>query len=126
MPAPPRTGRLIPSPRVARDRSPIPVTWTVPDPPGVDDQSPAEQLPMLYRSILDGVARLERAGDRRAAGQIRTDATRAYSKAWDEPNRRRLEQLLQRLDRVLAAHPPVPERPARGLGTGVLSQHPTG
>ena len=28
----------------------------------MDDQSPAEVLPGLYRAVLDGVARLERAG----------------------------------------------------------------
>ena len=68
------------------------------------DQSPAQQLPGLYRAILDGVARLERIGERREAGRIRIEATRAYSTAWDEPNRRRLEHLLRRIDRMLVVH----------------------
>jgi len=86
----------------------------------VDEHAVAEQLPMLYRSILDGVARLERAGERREAGRIRVEATTAYSRAWDERSRRRLEALLQRLDRALESHPRILG------GAGVLSQHPTG
>lgn len=101
------------------DRSPIPVGTGVRHPAGVDEPAIAELLPTLYRSILDGVARLERAGERQVAGRIRVEAIRAYSKAWDDRNRRRLEQLLVRLERALEAHP-------RVLGTNVLSQHPAG
>ncbi|MFL5757254.1 MAG: hypothetical protein ACJ77N_13265 [Chloroflexota bacterium] len=68
------------------------------------EKSSAEQLPGLYRAILDGVARLERVGERREAARIRVDATRAYSTAWDESNRRRLEHLLRRIDRTLVVH----------------------
>jgi len=64
--------------------------------------SPAEDLPTLYRSILDGVARLERLGARREAGILRADATRIYSTAWDEAGRRRLRQISARIDRVIA------------------------
>ena len=70
----------------------------------MDHRSTAEQLPGLYRAILDGVARLERVGERREAAQIRSEATRAYSTAWDDANRRRLEQLLRRLRRSLEPH----------------------
>jgi hypothetical protein len=65
----------------------------------MDDQSPAEVLPGLYRAVLDGVARLERAGDREAAYEIRCKALRTYSTRWDERGRREL----QRLDRVAVA-----------------------
>lgn len=85
----------------------------------MDEPVIAELLPTLYRSILDGVARLERAGDRRAAGRIRHEAADAYSKAWDDRNRCRLEQLLTRLEASLEAHP-------RVLGTNVLSRRPAG
>ncbi|MEO5939442.1 MAG: hypothetical protein ABIZ72_00980 [Candidatus Limnocylindrales bacterium] len=66
----------------------------------------AEDLPELYRAILDRVADLERAGARPEAGQIRVQATRVYSDAWDERGRRRLLALLARANRGLI----VPER----------------
>lgn len=64
--------------------------------------SVAEDLPELYRAILDRVAELERVGARPTAGRIRAQATRAYSKAWDESARRLLLGLLARADRDLA------------------------
>lgn len=85
----------------------------------MDEHALAEQLPTLYRSILDGVARLERAGERREAARIRGDAICAYSRAWDDRNRRRLEQLLHRLERSLEAHPRV-----TGVA-GLLTHHPS-
>lgn len=66
----------------------------------------AEDLPELYRAILDRVADLERIGARRDAGLIRANATRVYSNAWDEGARRRLLALLARANRGLV----VPER----------------
>ena len=62
--------------------------------------SVAEDLPELYRLILDRVASLERMGARSEAGRIRTEATRAYSNAWDESARRVLVALLVRADRA--------------------------
>ena len=58
--------------------------------------SPAEDLPALYRLILDGVSVLERRGARTEAGRIRSAATRAYSTAWNAEQFRRLEQLVER------------------------------
>src|SRR5437016_1600376 len=56
-----------------------PRTW-VPLSVSMDPRpTPAEDLPALYRGILDGVARLERLGARREAGLLRADATRAFS-----------------------------------------------
>ena len=40
--------------------------------------------PCLYRAILDRVAALEIAGERVHAARLRTEATDAYSRAWDE------------------------------------------
>ncbi|MEA2606949.1 MAG: hypothetical protein QOI00_1706 [Chloroflexota bacterium] len=62
----------------------------------------AEDLPEIYRAILDRVADLERIGARREAGRIRSDATRAYSNAWNETARRHLLRLLSRAGRELA------------------------
>jgi hypothetical protein len=63
----------------------------------------AEDLPEIYRAILDRVADLERIGARRDAGRIREAATRAYSDAWDESARRNLLGLLARARRGLIA-----------------------
>lgn len=77
---------------------------SVPAPPTPETApSLAEDLPELYRLILDRVAGLERIGARSEAGRIRADATRAYSNAWDESARRVLVQLLARADRATAA-----------------------
>jgi hypothetical protein len=79
----------------------------VPDLPSVSEPSTtvAEDLPDLYREILDRVAELERLGARSDAARIRASATRAYSNAWDEGARRALTGLIARADRVIAAPP---------------------
>jgi hypothetical protein len=67
--------------------------------------SPAEQLPAIYRAVLDRVADLERRGERLEASRFRTEAIRAYSRSWDIRGRRRLESILRRAERALAAVP---------------------
>jgi hypothetical protein len=62
--------------------------------------SPAEELPALYRAILDGVAHLESIGQRREAALVRAQATSIYSTSWDDAGRRRLQQLERRIERV--------------------------
>ena len=79
----------------------------MPDPTADSAPSLAEDLPELYRAILDRVADLERIGERLDAGRIRVAATAAYSNAWDGAARRQLLGLLARADRKL-------EAPARG------------
>lgn len=74
----------------------------------MEPKSPAEELPALYRAILDRVAVLEAAGERAQAARLRTEARDAYSRAWDERARRRLETLLRRSERDAA-----PELPRR-------------
>jgi hypothetical protein len=81
----------------------------------METTSPSEELPALYRAILDRVAAMEAEGDRAGAARLRSDATDAYSRAWDERARRRLETLLRHATRPTAddrRH----GRPARGLG----------
>ena len=77
-------------------------TRTQPAPAAQDaGASPAEELPGLYRAILERVAELERLGQRPEATRIRLHATRAYSGAWDEAGRRSLLALIGRADRAI-------------------------
>lgn len=69
----------------------------------MDERTLAEDLPSLYRAILDGVARLEAVGERAEAARIRREATHAYSAAWNDTNRRRLIALVKRVQRGLEA-----------------------
>jgi hypothetical protein len=69
----------------------------------MESHAPAEELPGLYRAILDRVAELEAAGERAEAGRVRRAATAAYSRAWDERARRELEALQRQAARPTAA-----------------------
>jgi hypothetical protein len=60
----------------------------------MDLLSPAEELPALYRALLDRVAQIEAEGRRTAAYRLRRDATRIYSHSWDDRARRALQHLL--------------------------------
>jgi len=66
----------------------------------VEQQPVAEILPGLYRAVLDAVGSLEALGHRREAAAIREEATRAYSKAWNQAAARRLQNLRARAERV--------------------------
>jgi hypothetical protein len=68
----------------------------------VEQQPVAEVLPVLYRSVLDAVGRLEACGLRREAATIRADATEAYSGAWNPAAARRLTSLRDRAEKVLS------------------------
>ena len=59
----------------------------------MEDHVPAEEIPTLYRGVLETVARLERVGDRRYAYDLRARAVRTYSTRWDEAGRRALGRL---------------------------------
>jgi hypothetical protein len=76
----------------------------------MDDQSPAEELPRLYRAVLDTVTRLEHVGEREYAWTVRRDALHTYSTRWDDGGRRALQRLNLAAQARLATSP----RAARG------------
>jgi len=76
------------------------------DPPTVEQQPVAEVLPGLYRAVLDAVADLELRGYRLDAAAIRSDATRAYSGAWNVATAHRLRVLSARAARIVASRRP--------------------
>ncbi len=78
----------------------------------MDNQSTAEELPALYRAVLDGVAELERLGDRREAGRVRSAAVAAYSRSWDAAGRKRLEGILRRTQRSIESSQRTSSKPA--------------
>jgi hypothetical protein len=61
----------------------------------MEPNSAAEELPALYRAVLDRVAELEAGGRRDLANRVRADAIRSYSRSWDDRARRELETLLR-------------------------------
>lgn len=82
--------------------------------------SPAHELPELYRAVLERVGSLELSGHRREGELIRREAVGAYSRAWDDAARRRLEHLRLRAERVLAGH----ERPRVDRGPRFAVRQP--
>jgi hypothetical protein len=88
----------------------------------MEPNSRAEDLPALYRAILDRVALLESAGDRSEARRVRQSATAAYSRAWDDRAHRELESLLRRAERPTAAERVLGRGRTRGLDTVVGRQ----
>jgi hypothetical protein len=65
----------------------------------------SEDLPTLYRAVLDRVAEIAASGRRPLANDVRQQATRIYSRAWDDRARRELEALLRRHSPRPAAAP---------------------
>jgi hypothetical protein len=61
----------------------------------MDQKSVAEELPALYRALLDRIAQIDAAGHRAVGYRIRVQATQIYSRAWDDRARRGLEGLLR-------------------------------
>ena len=62
----------------------------------MEPKSASEELPALYRAVLDRVAELEAARERDLANRVRAEATHIYSRAWDDRARRELLALLRR------------------------------
>ena len=67
----------------------------------VEPNSVAHDLPELYRAVLERIATLELTGHRREAELMRREAVAAYSRAWDDTARRRIEQLRVRAERII-------------------------
>ena len=88
----------------------------------MEPKSRAEDLPTLYRAILDRVAQLESVGDRSEAARVRAGATAAYSRAWDDRARRELESLLRRADRPTAGERSLGRGARRGLERAIGRQ----
>jgi hypothetical protein len=61
----------------------------------MDPKTASEELPELYRALLDRIAQIDAAGQRSLGYRIRAEATRIYSRAWDDRARRGLEALLR-------------------------------
>ncbi len=74
-------------------------------PPAMDETIPAADMPLLYREVLDAVARLERAGERATAYEIRRRAIRTYSGRWDVSGTRALARLVRDAQRRIDAVP---------------------
>jgi len=66
----------------------------------MDEPPISEILPGLYRAVLDAVAGLEARGRRAEAARVRLEATRVYSRAWNDDAARRLRLLRLRADRM--------------------------
>jgi hypothetical protein len=102
------------------DKRAIPITAKGGDAGRVEGISPAHELPELYRAVLERVGSLELSGHRREGELIRREAIAAYSRAWDDTARRRLEHLRVRAERVLGGF----ERPRVDRTTGALVRRP--
>jgi hypothetical protein len=81
----------------------------------MDESIPVADMPRLYREVLEAVARLERAGERAAAYEIRRRAIHVYSTRWDDRGKRSLARLVREAHQRLAASP---HAAARGVLAG--------
>jgi hypothetical protein len=82
----------------------------------MEPMSPAEELPALYRALLDRVAQIEAEGRRADAHRVRCEAVRIYSRSWDDRARRRLQDLLARHSDVRVEQPePAPSAAQRSV-----------
>jgi hypothetical protein len=81
----------------------------------MDQKSASEELPALYRALLDRIAQIDASGHREVGYRIRIEATRIYSRAWDDRARRGLENLLRQT---------AEKGPRRGTVTGTTRRAP--
>ena len=76
----------------------------------MDPHTPADEMPALYRAVLDTVWRLERVGERDYALDVRRRAVNTYATRWDEGGRKELVRINRDALRRLAE-----SRPAAGF-----------
>lgn len=69
----------------------------------MDERNPADELPELYRKVLDAVARLDAVGERASSYELRQRAYRTYAMHWDEKGRKGLNKILREADHRLVA-----------------------
>ncbi len=72
----------------------------------MEHQTPAEEMPTLYRAVLDTVWRLERLGERDFALDVRRRAVHTYATRWDESGQKELAKINREALRRLAASAP--------------------
>jgi len=84
----------------------------------MEGNSPAHELPEIYRAVLERIASLEQTGHRSEAEHIRREAITAYSRAWDEASRRRLQQLRLRADKAIESGERARREPAPPAAVG--------
>jgi hypothetical protein len=61
----------------------------------MDPKTASEELPALYRAVLDRIAQIDAGGHHSVGYRMRVQATKLYSRAWDDRARRGLEALLR-------------------------------
>jgi hypothetical protein len=69
----------------------------------MEHQTPSEEMPTLYRAVLDTVWRLERLGEREYALELRRRAVKTYATRWDEGGQRDLVKINRDALRRLAS-----------------------
>lgn len=72
----------------------------------MDHQTPSEEMPTLYRAVLDTVWRLERLGERDFAFEVRRRAVNTYATRWDEGGQKELAKINRDALRRLATSKP--------------------
>ena len=83
----------------------------------MEHQTPAEEMPTLYRAVLDTVWRLERLGERDYALQVRRRAVHTYATRWDEGGQKALVKLNREALRRLAS-----AKPSVGFAFGATTE----
>jgi hypothetical protein len=68
----------------------------------VDSTIASDEVPQIYRLILELVGELERIGARGEATRARQQAITIYSRGWNESSRRRLGRIADDLQRRVA------------------------
>lgn len=88
-------------PAILRDVAHLPIVPSA-SPGFVDSTIASDEVPQIYRLILELVGDLERIGARGEASRARRQAIVIYSRGWDESSRHRLGRIADDLQRRVA------------------------